>query len=175
MRSTLIFLVTLAATSTFAQIRDTTTAQGSFNVNASSTFNQKKEPHYIVRDNVVLAMSKLFLTPVEDQIFNLEVQECSAMLKRDTSRIKELWQRDYTLDDPAKEIVTGKNPLPYYVSLGRVIEKLTVIEKVAFVSGNETYREIKYDGKLTDTAKRNFFHTWTFQNGSWKLTTRSFN
>lgn len=173
MRHALLFFTLLINTAVFAQVQDTTTS-GAFNVNSTSAFNHKKEIHYIVRENVVLAMSKLFLTPSEDQIFNLEVQECNAVLKRDTARLMQLWQKDFTLDVPAKEIVQGKNLLPYYVSLNRAIEKLTVMENVVFVSGNETYREIKPDGKLSDPEKRNFFHTWTFQNGNWKLTTRSF-
>src|SRR5690349_8133983 len=123
--------ILFVTTSTFAQNQDTTAAK-SFNVNSRSLSDYTRDTHYMVRENVVLAMSKLSLAPVEDQIFNLEVKESNAVLRRDTAILKELWQRDFTLDNPAKEIVRGKNTLPYYVSLNRLIEKLTVMENVVF-------------------------------------------
>src|SRR5690606_1111457 len=65
------------------------------------------------KENVSVFTTGLGPTPVENMISQLESQECTAILKQDTAVLRRFWGRDFTLNDPLNEVVTGKTSLPY--------------------------------------------------------------
>ncbi|MEX2235315.1 MAG: hypothetical protein WD824_24340 [Cyclobacteriaceae bacterium] len=80
------------------------------------------------------------------------------------------------MDDPLNELVDGKNPLPYYVSCARMIEKLTVMgDDIVYTSGKEYLQRLRTDGVVEDRLERKYFHAWTRKFGVWKLTTKTHN
>jgi hypothetical protein len=113
------------------------------------------------------------MTPIEIEISDLEAAECNALLKRDTSALKKIWTRDFTLDARQNEVTTGKNPLPYYVSLSRMVENVTAIENVIYTRGHEMVVFLKSDAGMSDPVKRQYFHVWTKRMGGWKLVTKT--
>lgn len=127
----------------------------------------------VVKGNVSFATDNLLMTPLENEIADAEDRECEALLKRDTTALKSIWLRDFTLDEPHSELVTGKNPLPYYVLVARVIDKCNAIGSNVYTSGYELTRRLKPDGQVEEPVKSTFFHVWTNQAGTWKLSTRT--
>jgi hypothetical protein len=113
------------------------------------------------------------MSAIENEIAILESRECQAVLKRDTLILKEIWVRDFTLDEPLNGLVSGKNPLRYYTSLKRMIEKFSTVDSLVFTSGYELGQQLSISGKLEDPIKQTFFHTWAKKNGVWKLSTKT--
>lgn len=127
----------------------------------------------VVKGNVSFATNSLVMTPLEIEIADAENRECEALLKRDTTALKNIWVRDFTLDEPQNKLVSGKNPIPYYVLVARVVEKCNAIGSNVYTSGYELTRRLKADGQLEEPVESTFFHVWANQAGTWKLSTRT--
>lgn len=134
------------------------------------TAGNKKQ--MFVKGYVTIETHGLRLTPIENEISDLESSECNALLKRDTSSLKNIWIRDFTLDEPQNQLHLGKNSIPYYVSLNRTIEKLTILNNIVYTSGHEYAQQLKGNGKVDEPTKKAFFHMWIRNNGVWKLSTK---
>ena len=127
------------------------------------------------KENVSFKTSNLKLSDVENEITDLESEECGALKNRDTITLVKIWARDFTQDQKQNKIVDSKNGLPNYLSLGRMIESITEIDKnTVYTSGYEVFREIKATEKFEEERTRKYFHIWTRKNGMWKLTTKRF-
>lgn len=127
----------------------------------------------VTRGNVSFATNNLVMTPLENEISDAEDRECKALLKRDTTALKNIWLRDFTLDEPNNEFVNGKNPIPYYVFVTRLVEKCSVTGSNVYTSGYELTQKLTPNGQLEAPVKNTFFHAWTNQSGTWKLSTRT--
>ena len=139
-----------------------------------SLYGPKRQKRWVsIGDNLTFATYNIPMSAIENEIANLEARECKAVLKRDTIVLKQIWKRDFTLDEPIGKLVSGKNPLPFYTSLIRVIEKFSTTDNLAFASGYELGQQLSATGKLEDPIKQTFFHTWTKKNGIWKLSTKT--
>lgn len=170
-----IAIVTLAALcstlTTSAQNADSASTSSSFG--NSLTYRTEKQKKYVFNENIVLATYNLQTTPQEQEIMDLEGRECKALKERDAATLKQLWSRDFTLDTQQNQLVDGQNALPNYMSIGRMIEHLTVLDaNTVSTSGTESSQQVK-NGKVENT-QRAFFHTWTRKFGTWKLTTKSY-
>jgi hypothetical protein len=132
-----------------------------------------KQNFLVIKDNLTFRTSGIIMSPIEKEICELEALECKAILKRDTSVLRTLWFRDFTVDDPLNEVVIGKNPLPYYVSFSRMVENFSVLENMVFTSGYELVQRLKANAKIGDPVKRNYFHKWVRKNGVWKLASKT--
>lgn len=168
---------------TFGQNVDSTTTHKTFNSfntsfkginsNSGSVMDSRKQKQLVIKDNVTIETYNLQLTLIETEISDMESTECKALLKRDTSALKNIWLRDFTLDEPQNELHTGKNPIPYYVSLNRTIEKFTILDNVVYTSGHEYIQRLKSDGKIDEPINKEFSHMWTKKFGTWKLSTKN--
>jgi hypothetical protein len=67
----------------------------------------------------------------------------------------------------------GGNPIPYYTSVKRMVEKFTPMDNIVFTSGYETSQKLRRDGSHEEPIKVEFFHTWTRKYGVWKITTKT--
>lgn len=103
----------------------------------------------------------------------MEGLERHALMKRDLSALKNIWRGDFTLDDPQNEIVTDENPIPFYVSLGRMVENFYHADNAVYTSGSEFFQKLNTSGKVEDRSEWKFFHTWTRAHGVWKLSIKS--
>jgi hypothetical protein len=110
---------------------------------------------------------------LENEIIDLESRECKALKERDPATLHQLWSRDFTLDNQQNKLVDSQNALPNYMSIGRMVEKIAVLDiNMVTTSGTESYQQVK--GSKIETNQRKFFHTWTRRFGTWKLTTNSY-
>jgi hypothetical protein len=76
------------------------------------------------------------------------------------------------LDEPVTGLANGKDPLPYYTVMNRLVEKVSSTDSVVFTSGIEHVQIFNTDGNLNYVASRHFFHTRRKEFGVWKLTTK---
>jgi hypothetical protein len=125
------------------------------------------------RGDVSFVYYGLQLTALENEILDMEGLERHALLKRDTAALRQIWQRDFTLDAPQNKVIAGPNPLPYYIALSRLVERCTPVGDLVFTSGFEFVQELKPNGQLDAQVKRSFFHAWSKRFGQWKLSTNS--
>jgi hypothetical protein len=125
------------------------------------------------RQNILYKVYKAPLSSVEIEIMDLESRECVAVEKKDTITLAILWARDFTQKKKHNELVQNKHGLPSYLSLRRMIESFSAIDNnIVLTSGYETFREIKNGWKIEPPTRLKYFHTWTRNNGLWKLTTK---
>lgn len=137
------------------------------NRNGSSAYFVSKQ--ILVKDHLMFTTYSLQLTPTEKEIFDVEALECTANLRRDTITLRNLWDRDFSIDEPVNEVVTGKNTLPYYVSFTRMIENFMQKDDMVYTSGYEMVQRLRPDLKPEEPVRQNFYHTWLRKNGAWKL------
>lgn len=169
----------------FSQKQDTTalTSASMFYISTDSVTRQqvliaspqhgRQQPVIKVLGNLSLAVDRQ-LSFVEELIVNLESDECEALRKRDHLALRRLWAKDFTVQQKQNKLVTNDNPLPNYLSFGRMIEKISVVDSVtALTSGYEIYQEFTTGVNTTPCTIRKFFHAWTKQNGLWKLSTKT--
>ena len=164
MKYMLVLLLVATAGSLGAQDRD-------FNPGLSSITPEKK--WISVGEHVMLHTANFQRSDIERVIVDLEARECKALLKRDTLALREIWTRDFTLDEAMDKVISEKNALPYYISVSRMIETFSAAGNLVFTSGYEILQQLSPHGKLEDPVKQSFFHTWTNRNGIWKLSTKT--
>jgi hypothetical protein len=143
------------------------------NSSVNNSLHSKKQKFLTIKGNITFTSGNLQLSPLENEISDLEALECNAMLTRDAGALKKVWARDFTLDEPVTEMVNDNDVLPYYASLSRMIENFSEIGDTAFTSGHELVQRIELNKKLEEPVRKEFFHTWTRKNGVWKLTTKT--
>jgi hypothetical protein len=170
MKLSLVFVFALCLDAT-SQV----TTDSSVNTGRSIRFSDYKAQKRIVsNDKVALWTENMVLTAYETEIMNMESREIEALLRRDTSSLRKIWSRDFTLDDTNNgQVMSSNNPLPFYVSLHRLIEGLTKIENIVSAHGYETYQLLKPNGKPAPPVRRSFSHMWIRKNGEWTLLTKS--
>lgn len=160
----LVFLFAVVAGNLAAQDRD-------FNPGLSGISGDKQ--YISVGEHVMLQTGNIRISSIERIIVDLESRECKALLKRDTVALRDLWTRDFTLNENLDKVIYEKSNLPYYIAIARMIEKLNVAGNLAFTSGYEVVQQLSAHGKLEEPVKQSFFHTWTNRNGVWKLSTKT--
>lgn len=148
-------------------------AQDTTAVLPNKFFQSPKQQTFITIGNITIVTYNLQLSVIEREMAGLESRECDATLKRDTAELIKLWARDFTLDEAPDKLVNGKNPLPYYASFSRLIERCTPVGNDVYTSGYEMVQLLPTNGPMKDPVKRAFFHAWTRKNGQWKLITRT--
>jgi hypothetical protein len=168
-----IAILTLATFLAFAQSVTSSQDSSSTTFGNSLSFRTEKQKKYIINDNIVFATYNLTPTVQEQEIADLEGRECKALKERDAAALKQLWSRDFTLDTQQNQLTDGQNAIPNYMSIGRMIENITILDaNTISTSGTESSQQVK-NGKIENT-QHTFFHTWMRKFGTWKLTTKSY-
>jgi hypothetical protein len=139
----------------------------------SNLTDSRRQKKLIVKGNIIIETYNFPLTITETEISDMESSECDAILKRDTTALKNIWLRDFTLNDPQNELYHGKNTVPYYISINRTIEKFTILDNIVYTSGHENLQRLRDNGKVEEPLKRNFSHMWIRKFGKWKLSTKT--
>jgi hypothetical protein len=166
-----LLILTATALTSFAQDTDSVSSSGPFG--SKLRFQTKNQNIYMTEENIAFMSNNLQPSAVENEIVDLESRECKALKERDAATLHQLWSRDFTLDNQQNKLVDGKNALPNYMSIGRMVEKITVLDaNMVTTSGTESYQQIK--GGKVESGQRKFFHTWTRRFGIWKLTTNTY-
>jgi hypothetical protein len=146
----------------------------SITTNGLSNFSPEKRKRWINMDRVTVETFNIALTPVEEELARAESIEIRALVERDTAVLKTIWMRDFTLDEPHNTVHRDRNPLPQYLSLHRRIEKLTLVDDHAYVTGIEYAVHVSPDGKVNTLYTRNYSHMWVKKLFDWKLATKGY-
>src|SRR5687767_10594568 len=96
--------------------------------NVTSVHSYRSDKWRIIsRGNVSFKTYHTQIPAIENKIIDLESLECGAIKKRDTLRLMNLWERDFTLDNKANTLLDSKNALPHYLFFARMIETIIVL------------------------------------------------
>ncbi len=109
---------------------------------------------------------------IETEIRSLEQSEVQAVLNKDTSTLKKLWDKDYIVNNPDNKIILAKaNPVDRPVmqksrtSFTREVEKIFVNGDIAISMGSETIVPIGDIPKSGQTIKRRYTNIWLKKDG----------
>lgn len=137
-------------------------------------FSPGQQKRWIKIDRVIVATFNLHLTSAEEEVARCESQEIIALLERDSTTLKTIWMRDFTLDEPRSKVHRDHNPLPHYLSLSRKIERITILDNHAYVSGVEYSVNVNQYRDNDVLSTRNYTHLWVRKLFDWKLATKTY-
>lgn len=171
---TLLFSVLLNIA--FGQNKDqsTITVRKPITTTGLSNFSPNKQIRWIRIDEVAVETFNLALTPIEEQLARAESAEIKALLRRDTSALKNIWLQDFTRDKPHNKVLHDPNPLPQYLSINRRIEKILLTGVHAYVSGMEYAVQIQEDNTVDTQVAQKYTHLWIKELFGWRLASKRY-
>jgi hypothetical protein len=120
---------------------------------------------------------------LETLIRRLDRAEAQGLLHRDSTALRRLWARDFTVNNPRNSITRGsdevvaliRNGTIDYSSFTRDIETILFQGSTVIVMGSETLTPVNKAPFAGQTLRRRFTHFWMRRNGEWRLTARHAN
>ena len=120
---------------------------------------------------------------LEALIRRLDHAEAQGLLRRDSTALRKLWARDFTVNNPRNSITRGsegvvaliRNGTIDYSSFVRDIETILFHGTVVIVMGSETITPVNKAPFAGQTVRRRFTHFWMRRGGEWRLTARHAN
>lgn len=119
---------------------------------------------------------------IETKIKSLEQNEVQAVLNKDTIALKQLWDKDYVVNNPENKIVLAKpNSVDRPVlqkqksSFTREVQKIIINGDVAISMGKEVVVSAGDSLNSEQTIERRYTNIWMKKDGSWKLIARHAN
>ena len=120
---------------------------------------------------------------LETLIRRLDHAEAQGLLHRDSTALRHLWARDFTVNNPRNSITRGtdevialiRNGTIDYSSFVRDIETILFHGNTVIVMGSETITPVNKAPFAGQTVHRRFTHFWMRRDGEWRLTARHAN
>lgn len=120
---------------------------------------------------------------LEVVIRQLDHAEAQGLLRRDSTALRRIWARDFTVNNPRNRITRGseevialiRNGSIDYSSFVRDIETILFHGDAVIVMGAETITPVNRAPFAGQTVRRRFTHFWMRQSGEWRLTARHAN
>ena len=120
---------------------------------------------------------------VESVIRRLDSAEAEGLLRRDSTALRALWARDFTVNNPRNSITRGseavvaliRNGTIDYSSFTRDIEEILFHGNVVIVMSSEVITPINRAPFAGQTVRRRYTHFWMLRSGEWRLTARHAN
>jgi hypothetical protein len=120
---------------------------------------------------------------LEALIRHLDHAEAQGLLRRDSTALRRIWARDFTVNNPRNSITRGseevvaliRNGIIDYSSFVRDIETILFHGNAVIVMGSETIMPVNQAPFAGRTVRRRFTHFWLLRNGEWRLTARHAN
>jgi ketosteroid isomerase-like protein len=120
---------------------------------------------------------------LEALIRRLDHAEAQGLLRRDSTALRRIWARDFTVNNPRNSITRGaeavvaliRNGTIDYSSFVRDIETILFHGDVVIVMGSETITPVNKAPLAGQTVHRRFTHFWMRRSGEWRLTARHAN
>lgn len=118
----------------------------------------------------------------EVQIRKLEQTVVTAILTADTNTLKQVWAKEFLVNNPRNDISTNrdavlktqKSGMIDYSSFERVIEQMQFQKEIVITMGHETFvsRNDIPGAKAGQTYKRRFTNIWMKKKGKWQQIAR---
>ncbi len=120
---------------------------------------------------------------LEALIRGLDRAEAEGLLHRDSTALRRLWARDFTVNNPRNTVTRGsddvvaliRNGTIDYSSFVREIETILFHGNTVIVMGSETIMPVNKAPFARQTVRRRFTHIWMKRIGEWRLTARHAN
>ena len=120
---------------------------------------------------------------LETLIRRLDRAEAQGLLHRDSTALRRLWARDFTVNNPRNSITRGsdqvvgliRNGTIDYSSFARELETMLFYGSTVIVMGSETLTPVNKAACAGQTVRRRFTHLWMRRDGEWRLTARHAN
>lgn len=113
-----------------------------------------------------------------DEIKRLEDQERTAFLQADLGALNQLWDKDFTVNNPANIIVNRQQVEGYlksnqikYEFFERVVEEVLLRGDMAIAMGYERIKSL-VGPEAGQTINRRYTDVWARQKGSWRMMAR---
>jgi ketosteroid isomerase-like protein len=119
----------------------------------------------------------------EEIIRQLEKKESVAVVDRDLETLNQLWADDFMVNNPANQIINGKEAVfariksgfIHYLSFERNIESVMVLDNITIVMGLETLKPTGNAPMAGQTIERRYTNIWMRESGQWKVKARHAN
>lgn len=115
--------------------------------------------------------------PQEEAIRKLEQLQARALINNDTTILDEIWGANLIVNTPNNVVLDRQMVLArikkgniHYLSYETLIEKISFVDNIAIVMGQETVQPVgqtEYSGK---TVKRRYTNIWLKVEDTWQLT-----
>lgn len=120
---------------------------------------------------------------LESLIRRIDGAEAAGLLHRDSTALRKIWARDFTVNNPRNGITRGsdavvaliRNGTIDYSSFTRDIETVLFHGNTVIVMGSETITPVNKAPFAGQTVRRRFTHFWMLRDGEWRLTARHAN
>jgi ketosteroid isomerase-like protein len=120
---------------------------------------------------------------LEALIRRLDHAEAQGLLRRDSTALRRIWARDFTVNNPRNSITRGsdevvaliRNGTIDYSTFARDIETILFHGNTVIVMGSETITPVHKAPFAGQTVRRRFTHFWMRRAGEWRLTARHAN
>jgi hypothetical protein len=120
---------------------------------------------------------------LEALIRRLDHAEAQGLLRRDSTALRRIWARDFTVNNPRNSITRGsdevvaliRNGTIDYSTFARDIETILFHGSTVIVMGSETITPVHKAPFAGQTVRRRFTHFWMRRAGEWRLTARHAN
>jgi hypothetical protein len=120
---------------------------------------------------------------LETLIRRLDRAEAQGLLHRDSTALRRLWARDFTVNNPRNSITRGseevvaliRNGTINYSFFARDIETILFHGSSVIVMGSETITPVNKAPFAGQRVRRRFTHFWMRRDGEWRLTARHAN
>lgn len=120
---------------------------------------------------------------IEALIRRLDAEEAQGLLHRDSTSLRRIWAKDFTVNNPRNGITYGaeevvaliRNGTIDYSTFVREIETMLFHDNVVIVMGAETITPVNRAPFAGQTVRRRFTHFWMRRDGAWRLTARHAN
>lgn len=142
--------------------------------NTLSSIRTEDQQNIFWKGTIAYKSNNLQPSVLENEVTDLELQESVALKQRDLGTLQRIWARDFTRDKQESRLVDGPSALPNYMSVARMINKITIIDSNTVSTSGTEYLQVVEEGKYLN-KERQFFHTWTRRLAGWKLMTKASN
>ncbi|MFL5449872.1 MAG: nuclear transport factor 2 family protein [Gemmatimonadales bacterium] len=120
---------------------------------------------------------------LETLIRRLDGAEAHGLLHRDSTALRRLWARDFTVNNPRNSITRGSDEVVAlirdgtidYSSFSRDVETILFHGNTVIVMGAETVTPVNNAPFAGQALRRRFTHFWMRRDGEWRLTARHAN
>ncbi len=117
----------------------------------------------------------------EVEIRRLEEAERVAVLKQDLLTLNKIWDKDFTVNNPANVIVTRQQVEDFiksdeikYERFDRIVEKIIFKRNIAIAMGNEVIKPLTGQN-IGQIINRRYTDIWFKENKSWRMLARHAN
>ncbi|MCO6497671.1 MAG: nuclear transport factor 2 family protein [Chitinophagaceae bacterium] len=132
---------------------------------------------------LTISIAVMAQSSVKKEINRLEMAEHEALLRADTVRLKQIWDKDFMVNAPINKVSKNraevlklvKSGFISYTSFKRDVEQMLISGDIVISMGSETVVPSKGRPNAGKAIKRRYTNIWQKKKSEWKLIARHAN